>query len=224
MKKNNVLSLTLLLCLGLSSQTFAHRLHIHHGADSVERAGTIIVKKYGPHDYAILVGEDRRHKFWNFPGGGVEKKDKYTSQTASRETYEETAKLLRYGGRFLAKQPYVYSSKYKTQLFVVRDDQMSIRKLNREVKKINQMKQLPHAYREISAYRAIPVKNIIQAAECIKKMNHPRGATHGCYFVVSRGNPHQKQPGTPVRLERHYLGVIADDLANFKAALRKLAP
>lgn len=224
LKKTTTLYICLFILAAVFQPALAKSLMIHGGNDVVERAGTIIIKRYGPKDYAVLVGEDRHHKFWNFPGGGVDHKDKYTSQTAARETYEETAKVIRYSSRSLSRKPYVYSPRYKIQLFVVRDDSISIRKLNHEVKKINKQRQLPHSFREISAYRAIPLRRIIDAAECVKQTNHPRKSTHSCYFVMSRGNPKKKQPGDVVRLERHYLGAIAQDLANFKAAIAQVAP
>ncbi|WP_010301477.1 NUDIX domain-containing protein [Candidatus Odyssella thessalonicensis] len=77
----------------------------HHGGEQgrggeVARAGLLLIKEYGPNDYAVLVGEDRHShvrckqnggiSLWNFPGGKCDfKKDTNSAETAQRETEEE---------------------------------------------------------------------------------------------------------------------------------------
>ncbi len=191
------------------NSTFASatkQFYCHGGTHEVERAGMLLVKKYGPKDYAILVGHDAKENFWNFPGGGCEsQKDKYTSQAAAREVKEETGGAVDIPGGKVSKLSSVYSVHNKIQLFIYRDDNLSVMSLTQACQKACANKRLPRGFREVDEYRAIPVQNILAACDAIIASKFSRyGQHYNNYVVLSRN-------GSPTKIEHHYLDSLARD-------------
>jgi hypothetical protein len=197
----------------------------NHGQDKVERAGIILVKKYGNNlrDYCVLVGEDRSHKYWNFPAGGCDyhldkdaKGRRFTTYTAARETFEETGSMVAINPKKLAGKPFIYSPRHKIQLFVWRDDKLKARSLTQACQACAHNHKLPHSRREVLQYRAIPIIDLLAAANGIHNAGYPKEAQNpGLYTVYSRN-------GHATRLQGNYLRAIASDRAKLRAILSQI--
>jgi 8-oxo-dGTP pyrophosphatase MutT (NUDIX family) len=210
----------------LSSHSLLEACTLNCSKGKVERAGVVLLKKYksatGHMVPCILLGQDARLHYVNFPGGGCEKKDVTSVHTAMRETMEETGGLLKLP--HLGMAPYIYSPHHKIQLFVYRDDNLSVRKLASSVKMACQNKRLPYAYREVNDYYAVPVQSVLDAAKEIMRYGFPQSKSLPRPGMAKAGFNHRKQPvyqlisnsGKPIQLHYAYLSAIARDYMNAK--------
>lgn len=178
----------------------------------VERAGIILVKVYPDGTPCVLVGKDARQGYVNFPAGECDANDVYSSKAATRETREETGNGLHLSSWDIGHKPYVYSRHHKIQLFVHRDDALSVNILTKTVEAAQINPALSRAYKEVNKYYAIPVQNLLDAAKGIQNAGYPPSqqiSATGLNAIVSKN-------GHPLTFESHYLAAIAQDYANTK--------
>lgn len=206
---------------------------IHDKAGKVERAGIILIKKYGKGDYAVIVGEDKnilkKHGklVVSFTAGGCERKDKYTTVTASRETKEETNNNVIIQSKPLTKAPSIFNISKKAlnnpnaggiQLFVQRVNNVSVNKLNQDIKKGIKRQ---HGYGEMSAFYAIPLKDLMIAAKKVANAGFPHSSNknpHPAYRLLTRGDG-KGNNRTQVYFQGNYLRAIAKNIKEFEAIL-----
>lgn len=184
----------------------------------VERAGIILIKTYQdgtPYGTpCVIVGRNakvRNVNLVNFPAGSCERKDRYTSVTAARETYEETGASLKYDPTQVSKMPYVYANRH--QLFV-KNTRASVTLLTQSVQSALRS-SLPAAYKEVSQYYAVPIQNLLNAAKAVNG-SRVNGRINQAVIVKRGLNRLKSGNGHNLVFDSHYLATIADDYYNAK--------
>lgn len=194
----------------ISFPLFAVQLQCAHGP--VERAGIILVKVYPDGQTCVLVGKDKRKGYVNFPAGECDASDHYSSVTAARETREETGNALHFSSQDVSNMDYVYSNRHKIQLFVHRDDNLSVNTLTASVVAAQSNPALGREYKEVDQYYAIPIQNLLDVAKGIQNAGYPSSQN-----ISAQGlNAIRSKNGHNLVFESHYLAAIAQDYANTK--------
>lgn len=192
----------------------------------VERSGVILIKKccgkfeHCQNSFLVLIGDNTEQGFWNFPAGVCDPKaDKDTSDTAVRELCEETGAGLVMRSKAFKNAPYVYgrlpNSKAGVQLFILRDDTLSVEELTKSVKKAHKNDGFSDEYKEVTRYAAIHVSELIKKLQAIKDAGFPTRETHPGLYTVST---HTKK----VEMNSIYMRALAYNLDYFKATLASL--
>lgn len=202
-------------------------------AGKVERAGVILIKKYGKNDFAVIVGEDQSilqnhgNHVVSFTAGGCEKNDKYTTETAARETKEETNNHVNIKPKALISAPYVYSVSQRglnnpsaggIKLFVKMANNVSVDDLNQDIKRGIKGKR---GYGEMSAFYAIPLKDLVCAAKKVANSgfsSSPNKTPHTNYMILTRGDG-KGNNRKKVYFQENYLRAIAKNIKVFEAIL-----
>jgi hypothetical protein len=212
----------------------------------VERAGVAIVKDYGPTTvvptlrYTVLVAADahRTHttstgailRRVNFPAGGCEKNDQYSTVTAVEELYEETGKAIALSSTALQPRQdphyhgYAYSgdfaptnTKYKSynQLFWYRKDDASVNKIDTALAAAASNRKLSKRFKETNKAYALPLQDILDRARLLHHLEttgqDAKVRAEENYIFQSRG----KGDGTgrvTVYLDPQYLRNLARDI------------
>lgn len=186
----------------------------------VERAGMILIKSYNGIP-CVLVGKSSHVKnaiIVNFPAGGCDARDRYTTRTAARETKEETGGLLIYDPMRISHMPYIYANKH--QLFV-KPTKASVRKLTQSVQTAQINPMLSHAYKEVDQYYALPIQNLLNAAKAVNRYR-VRGQINQAIIVRNGLNKVKSMNGYDLIFESHYLSTIAKDYTNAKRIFEHL--
>ncbi|MDP1975191.1 MAG: NUDIX hydrolase [Alphaproteobacteria bacterium] len=177
----------------------------------VERAGMILIKDYAGTP-CVLVGKDKRQGYVNFPAGECDLSDHYSSKAAARETMEETGNALHFSSKDVSKMDYVYSNRHKIQLFVHRDDNLSVTTLTASVVAAQSNAALGREYKEVDQYYAIPIQNLLDVAKGIINAGYPSSqniSAQGLNAICSKN-------GHNLVFESHYIAAIAQNYVNAK--------
>lgn len=155
---------------------------------NVERAGILLVKEYAPGDLGVLVlhqsehigkgkrraeyrtykdkkGKTHQIPFVNFPGGKTDAGESYTTETATRETFEETAGVVQLdsGDLLRSRNPmshgFLFDDTRQIQMFVL-ENQFSVNKIAKRVKAAFKNKRLPSDLRETVNAFVIPSQDL----------------------------------------------------------------
>jgi 8-oxo-dGTP pyrophosphatase MutT (NUDIX family) len=185
----------------------------------VERAGIILIKDYNGTP-CVLVGRNAKVNsvnLVNFPAGSCERKDRFPSITAARETYEETGASLKYDSAQISRMPYVYADKH--QLFV-KNTRASVTLLTQSVQSALRS-SLPGAYKEVSQYYAVPIQNLLNAAKAVNG-SRVNGRINQAVIVKRGLNRLKSRNGHNLVFDSHYLATIANDYYNAKNVFERL--
>lgn len=219
-----LLALSLLTSTANSVDAASKDFTCRQGTQKVERAGVILVKKYGhnPLDFAIMVGEDHSRAHWNVPGGGVDHRldrdnqgRRLTTYTAARETMEETGGMISIHPGNLMKRPYIYAPRQKIQLYVFRDDHISTRMLTAACQTAQVNPLLPRSHKEVLQYRAIPVRELLTALDRLAAAGYPSSKQAPHLYVVRSRNGH------PTKLQGNYMRAMASQRHQLRAMLNQ---
>ncbi|MDP1723750.1 MAG: NUDIX hydrolase [Alphaproteobacteria bacterium] len=200
----------------ISFPLFAVQLQCAKGP--VERAGMILVKVYPDGVPCVLVGKDIRQGYINFPAGECDLSDQYSFKAAARETMEETGNALHFSSKDVSEMDYIYSNRHKIELFIHRDDNLSVNILTASVAAAQSNPALGREYKEVDQYYAIPIQNLLDVAKGIQNAGYPSSQN-----ISAQGlNAIKSKNGHNLVFESHYIAAIAQDYANAKNIFEKL--
>lgn len=220
----------------------------------VERAGVALVKKYPNSqpglEYAVLVGIDanKTHPnnknilYVNFFAGKCDKTDKFSSDAAARELFEETSMAVKINSSSLKSGSkgyggYVYSGDFKPngqntkgknyiQLFFLRDDSFSVAAISKAQDTAAHNKKLPHHFKEVKATCAIPLQDLLNSARQIAAFeaagNYNAAKNPALYTFQTRGDGNGGNRQV-VYMDKQYMRNLARDVKNFEAICYKIS-
>lgn len=221
-------NLFVLLLLFVATPSLAATLKCKRGP--VERAGIIILEELPSNEIVVFMGVDRhglstKAPLVSFLTGRVDKEDGNTKKTAIREAIEESggpySPLKGLKVKHLKHRPYIYRA--RIQLFVLRardiaeitGKEVSEKSLSNAVAQALNDTSLPHENREVSRYHSVPLNQLLEQAAHINEIGL-RKAPESEFTLKTVDH------SIPVRVERHYMRVVARNVAKLKKIARKL--
>lgn len=194
-------------------------------ARSVERAGVVLLKKYGENDWAILLGEKNgtmnEHKSVNFPAGIAQNGETRDLRDAAiREMKEETGgphSPLKDVTKDQLSNRYLESTNESSKIRLYFLDVTPLRTVGKDslTKAVNTALSDPSLssdFKEVSGYWAVAVQDIVKAAKRVKNGSNSAGKRR----FKSRGN------NTQLQLESYYTQALADRVDVLCAILKEI--
>jgi hypothetical protein len=113
----------------------------------------------------------------------------------------------------LRGRPYINAPRQKIQLFIHRDDNMSVTALTAACKNTRYNPALPRTYKEVVQYRVIPVPELLDALDRLAAAGYPSSQQAPHLYVVHSRNGHQ------TTLQSNYMRAMASQRQQLRAML-----